>query len=74
MLINQLEYQLKYQNFLMRPFVYPQIIINHVIIFFLLIKISKRLLISILLVLVYVSIFYHYRQTSTIYISLIECK
>lgn len=74
MLINQLEYQLKYQNFLMRPFVHPQIIINHVIIFFLLIKISKRLLISILLVLVYVSIFYHYRQTSTIYISLIECK
>lgn len=72
MLINQLEYQLKYQNLLMRPFVYPQIIINHVIIFFLLIKISKRLLISILLV--YVSIFYHYRQTSTIYISLIECK
>lgn len=74
MLINQLEYQLEYQNLLMRPFVYPQIIINHVIIFFLLIKISKRLLISILLVLVYVSIFYHYRQTSTIYISLIECK
>lgn len=74
MLINQLEYQLKYQKFLMRPFVHPQIIINHVIIFFLLIKISKRLLISILLVLVYVSIFYHYRQTSTIYISLIECK
>lgn len=74
MLINQLEYQLKYQKILMRPFVHPQIIINHVIIFFLLIKISKRLLISILLVLVYVSIFYHYRQTSTIYISLIECK
>lgn len=38
MLINQLEYQLEYQNLLMRPFVYPQIIINHVIIFFLLIK------------------------------------
>lgn len=30
MLINQLEYQ----NLLMRPFVYPQIIINHVILFF----------------------------------------
>lgn len=64
MLINQLEYQLKYQNLLMRPFVYPQIFINHVIIFFfLLINISKRILISIMLVLVYVSIFYHSLST-----------
>lgn len=63
MLINQLEYQLKYQIFLMRPFVHPQIIINHVIIFFFINKISKRILISILLVLVYVSIFYHSLST-----------
>lgn len=63
MLINQLEYQLEYQNLLMRPFVYPQIIINHVIIFFFINKISKRILISILLVLVYVSIFYHSLST-----------
>lgn len=63
MLINQLEYQLEYQNLLMRPFVYPQININHVIIFFFINKISKRILISILLVLVYVSIFYHSLST-----------
>lgn len=61
MLINQLEYQ----NMLMRPFVYPQIIINHVILFFfLLIKISKRILFSILKnKLVFVSIFYHSLST-----------
>lgn len=61
MLINQLEYQ----NLLMRPFVYPQIIINHVILFFfLLIKISKRILFSILKnKLVFVSIFYHSLST-----------
>lgn len=63
MLINQLEFQLEYQNLLMRPFVYPQISINHVIIFFFINKISKRILISILLVLVYVSIFYHSLST-----------
>lgn len=60
MLINQLEYQ----NLLMRPFVYPQIIINHVILFFLLIKISKRILFSILKnKLVFASIFYHSLST-----------
>lgn len=60
MLINQLEYQ----NLLMRPFVYPQIIINHVILFFLLIKISKRILFSILKnKLVFVYIFYHSLST-----------
>lgn len=63
MLINQLEYQLEYQNLLMRQFVYPQIIIYHVIIFFFINEISKRILISILLVLVYVSVFYHSLST-----------
>lgn len=64
MLINQLEYQLEYQNLLMRPFVYPQIIIYHVIIFFFINEISKRILISILKnKLVFVSIFYHSLST-----------